>query len=245
MITVYDLGPTSLPKSSELGLSPHVRKVILALRLKKLSYQVSVIGFDDIEPTAKRLGAPPTSKKPDGSPKYTIPFIHDTDANKAVSDSFLIAEYLDEAYPQTPQLLPTGTRILQAAFINDFESRYMPIFTVVAPEIRKFLSQKFIEGQKKTYGDRAVAPPLALEEQEAVWDKVTGSFAALGAFFGEGDKFVMGGETPTYADFAIASWPYSIAMTYGKDSKEWGIASQWVSGRVGALCKEFFEDIGV
>ncbi|KAK1225549.1 hypothetical protein PQX77_011489, partial [Marasmius sp. AFHP31] len=104
---------------------------------------------------------------------------------------------------------------------------------------------KFIEGQKKAYGDRATAPPLPLEEQEALWEKVTGSFAALGAFFREGDKFVMGGETPTYADFAIACWPYSIAMTYGKDSKEWSIASQWVSGRVGTLCKEFFAEIGV
>ena len=28
MITVYDLGPTDVPHSSELGLSPHVRKVM-------------------------------------------------------------------------------------------------------------------------------------------------------------------------------------------------------------------------
>ncbi|KAL0563228.1 hypothetical protein V5O48_018845 [Marasmius crinis-equi] len=237
MITVYDLGPTSVPRSSELGFSSHVRKVILILRYKKLPHKISVIGFDDIEPLARQLGAPPSRTKPDGSPKYTVPFIQDSATGKGVSDSFLIAQYLDEAYPDTPRVVPDGTRVLQAAFVNDFQTKFMPLFAVLGAKFRTFFPQEFLEGQKKAYGEGAITPELSLKEQEAIWDKVKGSFDTLGNAFVKDEKFVMG-DKPTLADFTIVAWLWNVQVAYGENSSEWKNVSQWLGGRVANLCRE-------
>ncbi|KAF9254272.1 hypothetical protein L218DRAFT_846781, partial [Marasmius fiardii PR-910] len=63
-ITLYDLEPSYA--FGTLGASPFVRAIILALNYKKIPYDTVHIGFSDVEPTAKRIGAPPTGKKPNG-----------------------------------------------------------------------------------------------------------------------------------------------------------------------------------
>ncbi|KAF9253935.1 hypothetical protein L218DRAFT_836527, partial [Marasmius fiardii PR-910] len=65
------------------------------LNYKKIPYNAVHIGFSDVEPTAKRIGAPPTGKKPDGSDQYTVPMLVDSSTGQVLSDSFLIALYLD------------------------------------------------------------------------------------------------------------------------------------------------------
>ncbi|KAL0056867.1 hypothetical protein AAF712_016517 [Marasmius tenuissimus] len=101
MITLYDTGPSSFP--SHLGCGPYVRKIIFALNYKKLPFKLITLPLPTIESTAKSLGAPPTDTFPKtGLPKYTVPFLHDS--NEVVSDSFAIAQYLDTAYPDTPRL---------------------------------------------------------------------------------------------------------------------------------------------
>ncbi|KAG7086932.1 hypothetical protein E1B28_002848, partial [Marasmius oreades] len=89
MITLYDFGPSFFDKA--MGTSPFVRTIRFALNLKKIPYKVIELGLFDLTPTAKSIGAPPTGKKPDGTPKYTVPFIQDDSTGAVVSDSFLIA----------------------------------------------------------------------------------------------------------------------------------------------------------
>jgi glutathione S-transferase len=61
----------------------------------------------------KKIGAEHTSLKGD-QPHYTLPVIYDPNTNTAVSDSYNIAKYLDEHYPDTPTAIPRGTEVFQA-----------------------------------------------------------------------------------------------------------------------------------
>ena len=82
----------------------------------------------------KEIGAEPTTVKPDGSPKYTLPVIHDDVTGKVVSDSLKIAEYLEATYPDTPSLFPGGAH----APIHLLSEYFFP--TVIKPAFFVFLS---------------------------------------------------------------------------------------------------------
>ena len=63
----------------------------------------------------KELGLAPN---PTGSLEYTVPTIYDPKTKRVVTDSFAIAKYLDETYPDTPNLVPRGTAGLQEAYLE-------------------------------------------------------------------------------------------------------------------------------
>ncbi|KAJ7238191.1 hypothetical protein C8J57DRAFT_1727673 [Mycena rebaudengoi] len=71
-----------------------------------IPYKTVWLEYEETESLSKRLGAPPTSTKPDGRPFYSLPMIHDP-ATGAV---------LDKAYPDTPRLSPAGTAAFQRVF---------------------------------------------------------------------------------------------------------------------------------
>ena len=105
MITLFDI-PSTTPG---ISASPSVWKTRLCLNYKKLPFKVEWVEFPDIEALSKKYGFEPTRKRPDGSPLYTLPAIIDVDeetgrVKAAMSNSFTIARYLDEAYPNTPKL---------------------------------------------------------------------------------------------------------------------------------------------
>ncbi|KAL0061961.1 hypothetical protein AAF712_011167 [Marasmius tenuissimus] len=239
MISVYDLGPSKIPES--LGASPNDRKVIFTLNYKKLPYKIIIITMDDIESTAKSIGAPPTSKKSDGTPRYTVPFIHDSGTGKCISDSFRIAQYLDEAYPETPKVLPAGTEILQAAFIQIVEEKLTPIAEVYLPKVMELSSSEALESRARKYGP--IPPPLPAEEQGKTWEKLRVGYDGLKEAYemggyhnrdGEERIFLMGDE-PVFADLAFAAWIAMVKITWGDESEEWKHASGWIDGRAGRL----------
>jgi len=90
------------------------------LNLKGIPYKTEWVEYPDIEPICKKLGIAPTYKNADGSDRYTIPAIHDPSTGVYISDSVLIAEYLDKTYPYTPQVFPHHTHALHAAFTAAF-----------------------------------------------------------------------------------------------------------------------------
>ena len=49
---------------------------------------------------------------------YTVPTIYDPNTRRIVTESFAIAKYLEEAYPDTPRLITPGTAGLQAAYME-------------------------------------------------------------------------------------------------------------------------------
>ncbi|KAG7098005.1 hypothetical protein E1B28_005313 [Marasmius oreades] len=235
MITVYDLGPSKFPE--HVACSPHTRKIIFSLNYKKLPFKVSIIALDEIERTAKSIGAPPTTSNPDGSPKYTVPFIHDSSTGKSISDSLMIAEYLDKAYPTTPKLVPEGTRVLQAVFADAVNAKFYALTSVFLPKFPEWFSPEFVAAIEKRMG-----PPklLSQEETKEVWAKGKKSFdELLGTYESAGvGKFVMGGDKPVFADFALAAMLSGVKIMFGDESEEWKNVSGWIGGRVGKLLEE-------
>ncbi|KAF7350496.1 Glutathione S-transferase-like protein ustS [Mycena venus] len=71
---------------------------------------------------AKRSERPQRGKKPDGSPNWTLPMIHDLSTGAIVADSTKIAAYLDATYPDMPRLMPPGT----FGLFRSFESAVLP-----------------------------------------------------------------------------------------------------------------------
>ncbi|KAF9264346.1 hypothetical protein L218DRAFT_1027754 [Marasmius fiardii PR-910] len=232
MITVYDLGPSNFPE--HLGCSPHTRKVIFALNYKKIPYKYSAVKFEDVEQTAKSINAPPTTTKPDGSPKYTTPFIHDSSTGQSVSDSLVIVEYLDKAYPTTPRLVPEGTQVLQAVFTDSVSAKFYALAGAFASKYQQWLSAEFLASLEKRVGPRK---PLSEEEVKELWVKGKKSFdeltVAYDAAVGSG-LFVMG-EKPVFADLALAAAVVQVKVLFGDDSEEWKDASAWIDGRAGKV----------
>lgn len=88
-------------------VSPYVRKILALLHLKGLDYE--------LDPITPFYGNDEFSKL---SPLRRIPVLIDGDL--VVNDSTVIAEYLDEAYPDVP-VLPKGARArAQARWIEEY-----------------------------------------------------------------------------------------------------------------------------
>ncbi|KAL0579555.1 hypothetical protein V5O48_002435 [Marasmius crinis-equi] len=240
MITLYDLGPSHFP--ADLGCSPHVRKIVFTLNYKKIPFTIKTLLFDAIEPTAKSLGADPTGKKADGSPKYTVPIIEDHTKGKVVSDSLRIAEYLDQAYPDTPVVVPPGTQELQSKLMDEVTERTGVMQRFQMMKWVKFCTPELLESRKKAHGDQQLPPgflEFTPEEEAAAWVKAKESFEELDKKFYEGKGLFLMGDKPVFADLAIAAWMVTgKVINGGEESKEWKETAGWINGRVGKLTEE-------
>ncbi|KAI3608463.1 hypothetical protein WG66_000907 [Moniliophthora roreri] len=198
---------------------------------KDISYTRASISFESVEPTAKSVGAPHTSINADGTPKYTVPFIYDSTHQVAVSDSFLIAEYLDKAYPETPKVITTGSR----AFADLVFDKFKPLLYVMAPKFREYMTPELIEGQRKAYGDAAVSIKLNREEEDAAWEQVHTNLERIK--WEEGHHYVTG-DKPVFEDFVLAAYVGCVQDVYGAESEEWREVSKWLDGQLGQLVEK-------
>ncbi|KAL0574283.1 hypothetical protein V5O48_007673 [Marasmius crinis-equi] len=237
MITLYDVGPHKYGEG--VAMSPFVRGIRLALHFKKIPYTVKELGGHELESTAKSIGAQPTMDYTDGSPKYTVPMIQDSKTGKVLSDSFLIAEYLDEAYPDTPRIIPPGTRMLQLAFCTLTFRTIEPLLPVVRPiVIDKFLPSEVSKAVRKVFEESGAKLTMTEEEQAEAWRKVIVGFKLLAQGYGEGDSpFVMGGTTPTYADMRMAGFLWVADQVVG-DSQGWKDIKAVADGKFARLYEE-------
>ena len=101
----------------------------------------------------KEFGVAP-SKLPDGSETYTLPVLHDPNTGALVTDSFEIAVYLDNAYPEKP-VFPKDTEGLIRVFADVYTDQLMPAikFLIVrAVEImREPSAQCYITTKEKCF----------------------------------------------------------------------------------------------
>ncbi|KAJ8090181.1 hypothetical protein PM082_018769 [Marasmius tenuissimus] len=248
MITLYDIGPTTLRANATFGYSPFVRIIVLILRYKKLEHKIVPLRWSEFGNVAKSLNAKPTAigTRPDGTARYTVPFIHDSKHDRVVLDSLLIAEYLDAKYPDTPTVIPPGTKLLQASFQSDgVWTRFVPIqYNIVRTRYRQYVSDEF---QKEREAVSGPVPFPSAEEQKAAWEKSKAAFnVELVKLFEKADvgddTFIMGKE-PTFGDFTIAALFGGLRLVCGKDSEEWKEAQTWMGGRVGKICEKLAKDL--
>ncbi|KAK7058530.1 hypothetical protein VNI00_002166 [Paramarasmius palmivorus] len=210
------------------------------LNYKGLPYRTIWVEYPDVEATCKKLGVAPTSIKPDGSPFYTLPMIHDPNTGSTIAESFSIAEYLDKTYPDTPRVIPQGTRALQLAFVAALWSKVGQFHQFCTPKATWSLNERSEGYFRRT---REEMCGLTMEDlypkgdkAEEGWKKAEVDLAAVDRWLKEGGEFVMGDE-PCFADFALGGVLVGCKALFGEDSKEWKQITEWHNGRWGRYSK--------
>ncbi|KAJ4490736.1 hypothetical protein J3R30DRAFT_3424739 [Lentinula aciculospora] len=232
-ITLYDF---PAKRTEHSAWNPNVWKTRYSLAYKSLPYRTVLVEFPDLERTMERLGAAPTETKPDGSPKYTLPVIHDAATNAVVSDSVSIAQYLDETYP-SPPLFPNGTHAFHASFNDIFPVRIEPMLQFLIPSIASVLNPRseeyFRHTRKEMFGKdlTELYPAKGSERREIEWRRFEEGFGMLDKSMRKCDILIMGGNMPCFADFTVAGWLRSFRTVFGEASEEWEDIMQWHDGR--------------
>jgi glutathione S-transferase len=215
--------------------------------MKGLAYKTVWVEFPDIVEVCKKIGAKPTSIKPDGNPHYTLPAIQDPKTGAVITDSFAIARYLDETYPDTITVLPSGTIALQTVFV-DVVSKNMrsaarqlyalPLWRILGPRSQEYVRRT----REATFGKRLedVAPEGGEEEKQArvqILEVLTEIHRWI-EVNGKGSLFVTGDE-PSFSDVLLASNLQSFKLLYGVESELWKSLMVTNDGRWGKLAEIF------
>ncbi|KAK0457217.1 uncharacterized protein EV420DRAFT_1549441 [Desarmillaria tabescens] len=238
-ITFYDI-PSKLPINA---YSPNTWKARYALNFKGIPYHTEWVEFPDIEGLYKKFNIQASSTQQDGvTPYYTVPLLHDSSTGAIISESAAIVEYLETTYPDTPRLIPPGTKALHAAFTSAFEPQIMAIVPFSIPAVNAILNPRseafFRKTREESFGMTIedMGPLGELKEKQLALLKH--DLGKVDKWMTEGDAFVMG-ETPTFADVTMCAWMLFLRIILGEDSPEWKGLSTWHGGRWGRLVKSF------
>jgi glutathione S-transferase len=184
-LILYDLAGAD----PELRFSPYCWRTVLALAHKDVAFETVPWRF-----TEKARIAPYKSEK--------VPVIvHD---GHAVADSFAIAEYLEERFPDAPSLFEGVGGLAHARFVNAWaDSVLVPaigrmvvldVWRIVAPEDRDYfrtsrearfgatLEEVVADREERLLAFRAALTPVRLVLRRQPW---------------------LGGASPSYADYSV------------------------------------------
>ncbi|KDR83248.1 hypothetical protein GALMADRAFT_89092 [Galerina marginata CBS 339.88] len=236
-IIFYDI-PSALPRNA---WSPNTFKARYALNFKGIPYKTEWVEYPDIEPVAKKLGIPPTTKKLDGSPHYTLPAIYDPSTKTYVSDSRLIVEYLEKEYPDTPSLFPHNTVGLQLAFSHAFGPCLDALWEFILPvqclKLNPRSAEYFRRTREADFG-KTLEEVIPKGDQAVIqWAKYKDGMGKVDAWYtqnGGKGPFLMG-ETLSWADVVVVSWTIWVRIIFGEDSQQWKDLSSWHGGRWNTL----------
>ncbi|KAA1475687.1 hypothetical protein DENSPDRAFT_883754 [Dentipellis sp. KUC8613] len=239
-LILYDLAGSTPIKAWNL----HTWKARLALNIKGIPYKTIWLEYPDIADVCKKIGASPNGTR-GGQPLYTVPVLQDPNTGTVVVDSLNIAEYLDVKYPNTPRLVPEGTKVFQAMFRDVFEEKAMwSMMEVVATKLVAQLPPRsetyWRAGIEGFYGKKAeeIAPEGSL--RDASWKKVVDALSALDVWASQNDKGVfITGDKVSYADLVVMGMLIWLKVLEGFESKEWKELVKVNDGRWGRFVQAF------
>ncbi len=194
MIKFYDLAAAN----EKQRFSPYCWRTHMALKHKQLPFETIPWRFSDKEVIAF-------------SGQGLVPVL--VDGDKTISDSWKIAEYLDEAYPNTPSLFGSAEAKRHARFIKHWtETTLHPMVSrMTVLDILNELHEKdqpyFRESREKRFGKTLEE---VVSDREDTRKKFALALAPLRLATAE-EPFLCGG-TPGYADyivFAMLQWARS------------------------------------
>jgi glutathione S-transferase len=125
----YDISSPIQPRS----YAPNPSKSRLALSFKRVDFKTTWVDILDIPDLRKGLNCPAVRKLDDGSDFYTLPMLQDAISGRVIGDSFDIATYLEDTFPESGGCLfpldSTRTRL-------DYESPHkdMPFLVPLSPQ---------------------------------------------------------------------------------------------------------------
>lgn len=209
------------------------------MNFKGIPYKTEWVEYPDIEALCKKIGAPATAKKDDGTPMYTVPAIYDPSTKTAVADSILIAEYLDATYPDTPKLFPPGSHALQLAALYAYDQALEPLWQFAVPATNKILNphseQYFRRTRELIFGKTMEDLSPTGKDREVEWAKVKEAFGIVDAWLQKSDGPYFMGNTICFIDLVVASFIIWSRKVFGEASAEWADLRTWNDGRWGKL----------
>ncbi len=196
-ITLYSLCGTDAARP----FSPHCWKIVMALAHKGLPFEERPLPFTAIPQIENGASA-------------TVPLIRDGD--RLVSDSFQIALYLDEAYPEQPSLFNGDGGKALARFVEGYSQ------TVLHPAATKIgvkMIHDMLDPVDRAYFRRTREGRLGatLEEITANRDAEIAAFPAKLEPLRHMLKFqpFLGGESPLFADYIVVGLFQWLRITTG------------------------------
>ncbi|VDB92522.1 unnamed protein product [Peniophora sp. CBMAI 1063] len=247
-ITFYDMPHKGFEQASESEncWSPNNWKTRYALNIKGLKYKTEWLGFAAVEPKMKELGL---GAHASGAIKYTVPTIYDPKTKKVVTESFEIAKYLDEAYPDTPRLVAPGTAGLQQAFLEKVAGPLIgAAFPIICfPVYEKCCMNEADEKLFRTtreawFGGKKledIGPKgEALAEACKAFGGQLDGIAKIVAANGSSSVFI-GGDAPSHCDTAVGAILTCVLRILGKDGElsKVILGHEWASKFLQAMSK--------
>ncbi|KAG6908593.1 hypothetical protein DXG01_003996 [Tephrocybe rancida] len=240
-IKFYDI-PSTIPGKS---WSPNIWKTRYSLNFKGLPFETVWVEYPDIASLSKEMGFLPTPRADSDNPYYSLPAIYDPNTSTPLSESALIAQYLDRAYPNTPKLFPPGSHALQYAFIDALRSKldFVRSFSLPASHaILNPVSQEYFRRTREIYFGATLEEVLPKGETGvAEWAKVKAGFDVVNGWLelGKSDGPYLLGQEPGFADFVLAGYVIYLKKIWGVDSQQWKDISAWNGGRWAKLVQDF------
>ncbi len=193
--------------------SPHCWKTRYSLAHKGLDFETIPTPFTKVAGT-------------EGGPKRTVPVMRDGET--VIHDSFKIALYLEEKYPDAPSLFNGEGSIALTRLVIDWSQTQlhpavvrvslMDIYNALAPEDQAF----FRETREKLFG-------VTLEEFDANFPKngeaLNLALAPLKSMLGK-QPFI-GGDTPLFADYVVFGALQWLRICCTHDVKPEGRVAEW------------------
>lgn len=184
-ITLYEL----VGRDAARPFSPHCWKVRLALRHKGLDFQSATAGFTEIPGL-------------EGGYSKIVPILKDGET--LVADSFAIAEYLEDTYPDRPSLFGgEGGRTL-SRFVESWTQRtvHPALARLAALDIHDILDAPdqayFRESREKAFG--TTLEDFVADRAERV-EPFLKSLEPLRVILAK--QPFLGGESPLFADYIV------------------------------------------
>jgi glutathione S-transferase len=184
-LKLYDLAGAD----SERRFSPYCWRTKMALAHKGLSYDTIPWRFTDKDVVSF-------------SGQGRVPVL--VDGDHVVSDSWTIANYLEDQYPALPSLFGSDSARATTRFVNSWADSFLVggIVRLIATDILSHLHEKDLDYFRKTREER-----LGAQLEKVVANRETSVVA-----FRKGldplrsilsDQFYLAGQAPAYADYAV------------------------------------------
>lgn len=258
-IVFYDIAMR--PPVEKTCCSPNPWKTRLALNFKGLRYTTSWVPLPDVAKVRGSLKVPPCRKFADGTDFFTLPIIEDPTTDSLVGDSFDIAVYLQNTYPNSGagDLFPPQT--LDYVLTHDL-ALLVPLSECresAFPEYAKFnmnVDAAFTAHVQLTVQDFPFDPATAEiskaefvrragvkcwedfalvgEEREKMKDSFRNTLGGLAKLFlRNADGPFLLGTRASYADLIVGGWLRMMRATLPES--EWEEVRSWHGGLFGQL----------
>ncbi|EIW74544.1 hypothetical protein CONPUDRAFT_159836 [Coniophora puteana RWD-64-598 SS2] len=216
--------------------SPNTLKTRLALAYKRIPFETRWLELPELHTELRHINAP-TNTCVNGTQGYTVPTIFDPNTGAVVTDSWTIAEYIEDTYPDADGervLFPGESRALVKALAGAAIAATWGAQRWVVTRVAEVHSERCAAGYRRVHGQRH---GLSWEEMSPEGSALREEHkAALKKGLGEIDAWYkcskgewLCGERFSYADIIVAAQVIRCRRVFRQE--EWDEMKGWHDGR--------------